>query len=147
MRTYLITFAVSLIIALVLTPWIRDWAIRRNLTDSPGGRKIHKTAIPRLGGMAVLIAFVVPVAALVVLNLTGVLSSLDTDSANKISTALWSDPVGRSTDLLTFWGAPSLIKSLVLGLFVLAVVGIVDDLKGIRARYKLIAQILASTLR
>ena len=55
MRTYLITFALSLIIALLLTPWIRDWAHRRKLIDEPGGRKIHKGAIPRLGGVAILL--------------------------------------------------------------------------------------------
>lgn len=60
MRTYFGFFLVSLIAALALTPWTRSLGIRYGILDRPSSRKIHHSAIPRLGGVAVLAATVLP---------------------------------------------------------------------------------------
>ena len=60
MRTYLIACTLSLIISLLLTPLLRDFAIRMNWVDLPDDRKIHQKPIPRIGGIAILIAASVP---------------------------------------------------------------------------------------
>ena len=65
MRTYIVAMAISLVVAVLLTPYVRDLAIQRGWTDEPvGGRKIHKNPIPRVGGIAILIAMAVPLMAL-----------------------------------------------------------------------------------
>ena len=65
MRTYLIAFGLSLLAGLLFTRWIRDFANRHELVDAPTkGRKIHKTAVPRLGGVAVIVATALPLLGL-----------------------------------------------------------------------------------
>ncbi|MBM3784402.1 MAG: undecaprenyl/decaprenyl-phosphate alpha-N-acetylglucosaminyl 1-phosphate transferase [Acidobacteria bacterium] len=50
--------AVAFLISLLLTPFIRDHAIRRDWVDHPTeARKIHTRPIPRLGGVAIVVAY------------------------------------------------------------------------------------------
>ena len=54
--------AVTLVLSLVLTPMVRRWAIGRGWVDVPGEeRRLHKVAVPRLGGIAMFAAFTVGV--------------------------------------------------------------------------------------
>src|SRR6185369_16328212 len=55
----LIAFGVSIF----LTPVVRNLALRLGLVDNPGGRKIHRVAIPRLGGISIVVAVVVAILA------------------------------------------------------------------------------------
>lgn len=57
-----VAFVVALVSSLVATPLVRDAAERRELLDEPGGRKMHVRAVPRLGGAAMLLAFLLAVA-------------------------------------------------------------------------------------
>ena len=53
MRTYFALFCIATIASLVTTPLIRRFCQRYKLLDVPlDGRRIHRTAIPRLGGLA-----------------------------------------------------------------------------------------------
>jgi UDP-GlcNAc:undecaprenyl-phosphate GlcNAc-1-phosphate transferase len=52
---YIFLFSVSL--SYLLTPLMRVVALKAQVYDSPGGRKIHEAATPLLGGVAILIAF------------------------------------------------------------------------------------------
>ncbi|HET9493388.1 MAG TPA: MraY family glycosyltransferase [Chloroflexia bacterium] len=48
----------TLIMSLVLTPLVRRWAVGRGWVDVPGEeRRVHKVAVPRLGGIAMFAAF------------------------------------------------------------------------------------------
>ena len=47
------------IAALILTPIVRKLAIRWNITDQPNHRKVHKKPMPRLGGVAIYISFLI----------------------------------------------------------------------------------------
>ncbi len=58
------SFGKAFVIALVLTPVIRDIFRAYNVVDRPGVRKVHAYPIPRLGGIAVAVAYT---AALVTL--------------------------------------------------------------------------------
>ena len=42
--------------SLVLTRLVRGVAVRVGAVDKPDGRKVHKIAIPRLGGVSVVLA-------------------------------------------------------------------------------------------
>jgi UDP-GlcNAc:undecaprenyl-phosphate GlcNAc-1-phosphate transferase len=60
-----LTFVCALAWSLVLTPWIREVALRRQLVDvADGARKIHAQPTPRLGGIAIVLAFCAAVALL-----------------------------------------------------------------------------------
>ena len=48
---------IALILSLSITPLVRTLAIRWNLVDLPGTRKVHKNPIPRVGGVAVTAAY------------------------------------------------------------------------------------------
>ena len=49
----------AFLIALILTPIIRDTFRSYNMVDRPGSRKVHAYPIPRVGGIAIAIAYVV----------------------------------------------------------------------------------------
>ena len=60
---YLATFLATAGVSTVLTPWAMRVALKKNLLDHPGGHKSHDTAVPYLGGLAIVTSFVLLVAA------------------------------------------------------------------------------------
>jgi UDP-GlcNAc:undecaprenyl-phosphate GlcNAc-1-phosphate transferase len=114
-----LTFAVALVIGLVATPLVRSLAISRGYLDQPGGRKIHTSPIPRVGGVAMVLAFGCAIAA-----------------------AAFVAPEFRSFGELE----PNRVPPILAGAALLVIVGIIDDVNGMRARVKLAAQIAAATL-
>ena len=59
LRLYLIPFLTSLGLSLLLTRWVRNEAMKWGRVDPPrSGRHRHMKAVPRLGGMAIFLAFV-----------------------------------------------------------------------------------------
>lgn len=58
--------------ALLLTPLLRDLFLRFGLVDAPDGkRKVHSKAIPRVGGIAILVAYLVSFGTLILAGLHG----------------------------------------------------------------------------
>jgi UDP-GlcNAc:undecaprenyl-phosphate GlcNAc-1-phosphate transferase len=119
MRTFLIAFALAFFTGIALTWMIRNLAIRAGLYDKPEGRKIHSQPIPRLGGIAVAIAFFVPIVGL----------------------ALWNNDISEA-----FFAERGLLISLTCGGALILALGIHDDLKGAGALIKLIGQITAAMI-
>lgn len=118
MRTLLVAFALSFLTGLALTWLVRNLALRWGLVDEVGGRKIHRRPVPRFGGVAVALAFALPLAGLVLFY------------PNDISAALYAE-------------RPLLIALVGGGAIILAL-GLWDDLKGARAKVKFLGQILAA---
>ena len=59
---YVLIYLVAFMLSVFLVPWVRRLALRVGAIDQPDGiRKIHSQAVPRMGGVAIYIAFVVPV--------------------------------------------------------------------------------------
>ncbi|MBI3890870.1 MAG: undecaprenyl/decaprenyl-phosphate alpha-N-acetylglucosaminyl 1-phosphate transferase [Candidatus Wallbacteria bacterium] len=56
MEDYL-PFLAALLVAAVLTPVMRRWAVAIGAVDHPDPRKVHRRAMPRLGGIAVYAGF------------------------------------------------------------------------------------------
>ncbi|RYD07061.1 hypothetical protein N752_00330 [Desulforamulus aquiferis] len=52
---------VALAVSLLITPWVRKAAIKIGAMDLPDHRKVHKGIMPRMGGLAVFLAFVAAV--------------------------------------------------------------------------------------
>ncbi|MBU0581155.1 MAG: undecaprenyl/decaprenyl-phosphate alpha-N-acetylglucosaminyl 1-phosphate transferase [Candidatus Margulisbacteria bacterium] len=57
MQIYLLAFTIAFITVLYITPKIQRFAIKFNIVDNPSARKVHKKAIPLLGGLAIFAAF------------------------------------------------------------------------------------------
>jgi UDP-GlcNAc:undecaprenyl-phosphate/decaprenyl-phosphate GlcNAc-1-phosphate transferase len=53
---YCVVILIASCLAALLTPLIRSLALHIGAVDHPGGRKIHKTPPPRLGGVSVMLA-------------------------------------------------------------------------------------------
>ena len=57
MVAYALVFAAGFIMALVLVPLVGAVAVRVNAVDVPGERTRHPHPVPRIGGLAILLAF------------------------------------------------------------------------------------------
>ena len=125
-----IAFAIALAMAYLLTPIASRLAVWSRAMDEPdAGRRIHLTPIPRAGGLAVLVAFlVVGIVATVLQERLGLYGLVDGRSL-----------AGRLLDegaaLAVFGGA------ILAGVF-----GFIDDVLQLRARWQLVFQlVLAAT--
>jgi UDP-GlcNAc:undecaprenyl-phosphate GlcNAc-1-phosphate transferase len=59
--SFLLIFIIAFTLALVLTPLASRLGRRLSIVDQPGGRRAHRGAVPRLGGVALFAAFFVAV--------------------------------------------------------------------------------------
>jgi UDP-N-acetylmuramyl pentapeptide phosphotransferase/UDP-N-acetylglucosamine-1-phosphate transferase/glycosyltransferase involved in cell wall biosynthesis len=114
----ILTFASSLALGLVLTPLGIRVAGALGLIDEPGVRKIHRTPVPRIGGVAIAIASIVSFAVF---------------GACYFSTRLSTIPLGTT---LTLIAASACVFTL----------GLVDDILDISAKYKLIVLLVVSAI-
>ncbi len=55
---YISVFILAFVLVYSITPWIIKLAHKINFVDNPNARKIHKTAIPLMGGLSVFIGFI-----------------------------------------------------------------------------------------
>jgi len=113
----LAAFAAAAVLAFVLTPLVRRIALRIDAVDHPGHRRVNVTPIPRGGGVAVAIAFIVAATAVGIAN---------GDSHNL--------PVPRAVD-------PASIVALLLGGALAAAFGVLDDYFDLRARWQFAGQL------
>jgi UDP-GlcNAc:undecaprenyl-phosphate GlcNAc-1-phosphate transferase len=124
MIIYVATYAGAMLLALIATPLVVRAARSWRVLDHPGVRRVHSRAVPRLGGVAVFAAVVIPVV---------VLQFLDTDFARGLA-----DPGAHVRQV-------HVLALLVTGGLVFAI-GLVDDLVGVGVRTKLIVQVIAATI-
>ncbi len=117
MTTYFAVWLGSLFLALVLTPAVIWLARRVGAVDRPGVRTVHTRPVPRIGGIAIFLSAVGLIVPVLFLD-------------NRIGDVFR----GMSLQVSTLLGAAMLIF----------LVGLVDDLKGLPARVKLLAEVLAA---
>ncbi len=120
----LLCFAISVLIAGILIPKIILIAFRRNLFDEIDERKIHRGLVPRLGGIAFFPAFLFSLTLVVALNL-------------RLGSAPMIDAIG---------GAFVPIYFEICAIILLYLVGIADDLIGVRYMAKFVVQIVCAIL-
>ncbi len=122
MTLYLTLVLAGAAFGLVLTPLVRTAARALGLVDAPGGRKVHLTPVPRLGGVAVAAAAVL---AVVVLHLAAPGRSPEIESAVRplapilLGCALVLC-VGVADDVLTLPPWPKLVVEVAAALVVAA---------------------------
>ncbi len=104
---FLIVF-VTFLVSLLLVPIVKKVANHIGAMDEPNSRKVHKVPMPRLGGLAIYIAFL-------------------------LGYMLYGE---INTQMI----------SILIGSFLLILIGIFDDIKSIPARYKFLVQIIAASV-
>jgi UDP-GlcNAc:undecaprenyl-phosphate GlcNAc-1-phosphate transferase len=113
MTTIATFFALSALIAFLATPYAMKLGVRIGALDHPGGRKVHDKVTPRCGGVSIYVAFFVPFLLLLIFK---------TDV----------------TDLVEW---DRLSRGFVVCSTLLLAVGLLDDVRGMRAPVKLSIQI------
>jgi len=101
------SIGVALALSLAATPGVKWFAQRVGAIDVPkDSRRVHKLPIPRLGGLAIFIAFLLSV--------------------------------------LLFADITKPVRGILIGAVILVIIGVIDDIKPMRAYIKLIVQIIAA---
>ena len=119
MRTYLAVYLGSTILAIIATAMVIYIARRLQLVDIPGIRKVHSKPIPRIGGVAIVISMVgLVVPVLLLPNVIGETFRL------------------LQSKIFTILGAAGFIF----------LIGLIDDVRGVRVRTKLLAQLAAGLI-
>lgn len=111
-----VAFLAALLASIAVTPSVIRLANRNGWYDQPGGRRIHKRPVPRLGGLAVFAA-----------TLAGFIAAAGLG---------WRVAEHHREFLV----------GILVGGAVLFTTGVVDDLRGLRPRTKLLAQMVAAGL-
>ena len=115
--------AIAFVLSFVTTPLAIHISKRAGALDVPrDDRRMHDAPVPRLGGIAIFLSFLI--SAFVLRALIGEGIIVDQDAAELIH---------------------KLQAILIAGSFIF-LLGVVDDIKGMRARYKLLGQIGCSAL-
>lgn len=132
---YLYIFLASFFISYLLIPIIRRFALRFDIVDHPGERKVHHQAKPLLGGLAIYLAF-----TFVVLGNIAVFLFFGKEP---LFGHLLSGVASQIPRLLLV--LPQLI-SLLLGGTMIAIIGILDDVKGVNfsPKVKFVGQVLSA---
>jgi UDP-GlcNAc:undecaprenyl-phosphate GlcNAc-1-phosphate transferase len=107
----------ALALSLALTPLVRRLAIAVGAIDLPGERKIHTLPVPRMGGIAVIVAVVTVISLIEIYGVPGL------------------RPLPRIT-----------IAGLLLGLLPILVVSIIDDIRPVRPLPKFAAHLSGAAI-
>lgn len=115
---HLVALLVGFGVTTLLIPRIIAYAHQNAVLDFPNDRRrVHRAPVPRLGGVAIFVGTVLGGAIMIA----------------------WGSATG--TILLPY---PSLLPGVVIGATIVFITGLVDDLRGVHARGKLLAQALAA---
>lgn len=99
MWMYLLSFVIALVVTYILTPVVKEIAIRVGAIDTPDARKVHQESIPRLGGLAIFVGYMISLLYTVT-DITSVLG-LIVGSIVIVSVGIWDDikQIGPKTKL------------------------------------------------
>jgi UDP-GlcNAc:undecaprenyl-phosphate/decaprenyl-phosphate GlcNAc-1-phosphate transferase len=117
---YTIVFISTLILSVILTGVVRIFSLKNNLVVAPRSRDSHKKPLPRIGGLAIFLAFL----------LVSIVYFLLVNPTANISDGFW---FGVDKKIVSIWLASAIIVAIML----------IDDLRGLSAPIKLFAQVVA----
>ena len=58
---YILAFTIALLASFLLTPYVKQLAFKIGAVDKPDKRKVHTRIMPRLGGLAIYLSFLLAV--------------------------------------------------------------------------------------
>lgn len=109
MNNYILPFFISVMISLIATPIVKRFAVKIGAVDIPkDNRRVHKTAMPLMGGLAIYISVIV-----------GMFTFLELDKS---------------------------MISIIIGATIIIISGVLDDLRDLSPKLKLLFQILSGVV-
>ena len=115
----LIAFAISLVFSLIGTPLVVKLCNTYGIFDLPNSRKVHKYSIPRLGGTLFMPSLGLGVVVTLLIMYQGINKDFEIGVSNVM---------------------------MVIGAIMVYLIGIFDDLRGMKATHKFIIQTVAALL-
>jgi UDP-GlcNAc:undecaprenyl-phosphate GlcNAc-1-phosphate transferase len=116
-KSIVAAFVMAMAITALLTPLVRRAALSLGAVDEPAARRVHTRRVPRLGGIAIVVGFFLPLLVLFAL---------------------------RTHSGLVFFANVPMTLGLLVGAALVVAAGLVDDLKGMGAKAKLAIQTAAA---
>lgn len=121
MVNYFLVFVAATLGTYLLTPLVEKLALRVGAVDHPiEERKIHKETVPRLGGLAMYLSFVLALSAMAVCQ--------------------------HFTKSIPFIGFTPELKGILIGSTIILLIGVIDDIRGLSAWTKLLGQLVAASV-
>jgi len=117
MKTYLCVYFGSALLSLVVTPMVIHLARKTGAVDRPGVRTVHVRPIPRIGGLAIFVSTIPVIFAVLFLH-------------NSIGEIFREYKVS----LITLFASATFVFQ----------IGLVDDLRGLPAKVKFLAELVAA---
>lgn len=119
-----VTFAVALLVTLLCVPLVSKLAFHLDAVDYPSARRVNKKPVPRMGGVAMFVGMAAAFLVLIV----------------GIHCFGWESPLNQELrEDINFVGVA-------VGVVLIFIVGVIDDIVELRARVKFIGQIIAACI-
>ncbi|WP_270166261.1 glycosyltransferase family 4 protein [Paenibacillus sp. SYP-B4298] len=115
---YISGFVIALVLALVLTPLVKKFAFAVGAIDKPNYRKVHTRIMPRLGGLAIYVAFAAGLLILLPFVPDGLFDNSDMN----------------------------LVRAMLAGGTLIVLIGALDDRFELSAKVKLVGQLTAACI-
>lgn len=132
-NSYIFVFLISFVVTVCVTPLLRRLAIANGIVDRPNDpRKAHKLPVAYLGGIAVYIGVLAGIA----FSYLGF--ALLPESVFDFHESVHLNPESAN---MSFRLVP---MSILLGMTLIAVTGLIDDVVGLDPRLKIVGQLLAA---
>lgn len=119
MLDYGLWFFASFILAVLLTPVVKLLAIKMKAVDYPDYRKVHEKLMPRMGGLAIALAYTLPLIYIFAMKVFA-----------------FDRPFFSDHQLVAY----------LIGGWIIVLLGIVDDIYQISAKYKFLGQLIAAIM-
>ena len=110
---------IAALITMGVTPHVRRWAEKRGVVDQPEARRINKTPMPRAGGIAIFLGFLI-----------AVLFTVTVRQFSKAGQHTWNLQVAGVLIATTF----------------IAITSLIDDLKNLSAKWQALAIVAAALI-
>ncbi|MCL1695837.1 MULTISPECIES: MraY family glycosyltransferase [unclassified Lysinibacillus] len=110
-----VSLIAAFVASILLTPLVKRLAFRIGAVDAPNYRKVHARIMPRLGGLAIFLAFLIAVA------------------------------IFRPILIYNEHGSDFLL-AIIIGACIIVATGVIDDMREISAKAKLVGQLVAALI-
>ncbi|MFJ8457737.1 glycosyltransferase family 4 protein [Lysinibacillus xylanilyticus] len=113
-----VSLIAAFIASILLTPLVKRLAFRIGAVDAPNYRKVHARIMPRLGGLAIFLAFLIGIAILYPFLI----------------------------NVLPYYTSEYSLLAIILGACIIVATGVIDDMREISAKAKMLGQLAAALI-
>ncbi|MGE7695938.1 glycosyltransferase family 4 protein [Lysinibacillus sp. NPDC094177] len=110
-----VSIIAAFVASILLTPLVKRLAFKIGAVDAPNYRKVHARIMPRLGGLAIFLSFLIAVAIF--------------------------QPI-----LIINENGSNFLLAIIIGACIIVATGVIDDMREISAKAKLVGQLIAALI-